>query len=147
MEAAQPEVGRGSWPKRVVLAALIAIVSLNIWTGSPVLALWIGSRIQGDGPPKMSSIFVVAAVLAAVSLGLLRVLAVLQEAYERATGQERSVRAHTPWLRSMAGERPQYPGERAQLTMVERIIVISVVLAAVAFEVWFFFFATSPLPS
>ena len=34
--------------KRYGLAALIAFVALNVWTGSPLLALWIGSQVQGE---------------------------------------------------------------------------------------------------
>jgi hypothetical protein len=34
--------------KRFGLAALMAFLALNVWTGSPLLALWIGSRIQGE---------------------------------------------------------------------------------------------------
>ena len=34
--------------KPVLLAAVMAFLALNIWTGSPLLALWIGSKIQGE---------------------------------------------------------------------------------------------------
>jgi hypothetical protein len=44
----------------------------------------------------------------------------------------------------MRGERPQY-GEAARLTGGERIVVVTVIVAAVAFEVWFFFFSGSPI--
>ena len=36
--------------KRFLLAALMALLVLNLWTGGPLLALWLGSRVQGDGP-------------------------------------------------------------------------------------------------
>ena len=50
--------------KRVALVSLMAVVTVNIWTGGPLLALWIGSRVQGEGPPSMLAVGV-----AAVSLG------------------------------------------------------------------------------
>jgi hypothetical protein len=130
--------------KRLALAFLIALASLNIWTGGPAFALWVGSRVQGDGPPTMTAFFVVTIVLAAVILGLVRMIAALQRAYDKCTGSGPTVRAHTPWLRSMRGERPVYPGESAQLTASERILIIVAVVAVVAFEVWFLFFSGSP---
>ena len=130
--------------KRLALAFLIALASLNIWTGGPAFALWVGSRVQGDGPPTMTAFFVVTIVLAATILGLVRLIAALQRAYDKCTGSGPTVRAHTPWLRSMRGERPVYPGETAQLTASERILIIVAVVAVVAFEIWFLFFSGSP---
>jgi hypothetical protein len=34
---------------------------------------------------------------------------------------------------------------RISLTAAERLVVVSVILASLAFEVWFFFFSGSPL--
>jgi hypothetical protein len=130
---------------RVVLLSLIGLASLNLWTGGPLFALWVGSRTQGSGPPTMMGLFVVTVVLTAVSLGLIRVIALLQASYDKRTGMARHVRAHTPWLRSMRGERPVYPGERPRVTAPERVMVIVVVAAVVVFEIWFFFFSGSPI--
>jgi hypothetical protein len=93
----------------------------------------------------MAAVFVVVIVLTAVSLGLIRIIAVLQEAYRRRGGGSPQVRAHTPWLRSMRGERPVYPGEHARVTAPERILVLVVIVAVVVFEIWFFFFSGSPI--
>jgi hypothetical protein len=43
--------------ERVGLVTLIAIAALNIWTGAPLLVLWVGSKVQGGGPTKMSTVF------------------------------------------------------------------------------------------
>jgi hypothetical protein len=130
---------------RVVLVALIGLASLNLWTGGPLLALWVGSRTQWSGPPTMLGLFVVTIVLTAVSLGLIRLIALLQEAHRKLSGDAPQVRAHTPWLRSMRGERPVYPGESRRLTAPERMLVLVVMIAVIAFEVWFFFFSGSPI--
>jgi hypothetical protein len=142
---AAPERGPGSRLKRIGLAVLMGIVALNVWTGSPLLGLWVGSRVQGGGPPSMTAILVVAVTIAVVSFALAKVLSVLGGAYERASGQTATVRTHAPWLRSMRGERPRYEGERPQLTGVERMLVVVVMLAAGVFEVWFFFFSGSSI--
>jgi hypothetical protein len=136
---------RASAPKRIAFAALLTIVGLNVWTGGPLLALWVGSRVQGSGPPTMGAVFVVVVVLAAVCLVLAFLFGRLNEAYLAMTGQAPTVRQHTPWLRSMRGERPQYQGVERTLTTPERILVGMVVIAFVLFEIWFFFFSGSPI--
>ena len=45
----------------------------------------------------------------------------------------------------MRDERPGSPRTRAGITGAERIVVVTVVIAVVAFEVWFFFFSGSPI--
>ena len=137
--------GGGARLKRVALAAAIGVLTLNVWTGSPLFALWVGSRVQGSGPPKMSAIFAVAAVLAVMAFASLRLVTRLGEAYDRLTGNVATVRTHAPWLRSMRGEREQYEGEAPKLTVQERVVVAIVMLAFAVFEVWFFFFSGSPI--
>ena len=56
------------------------------------------------------------------------------------------MRTHAPWLRSMRGERPDY-GEHPTISGAEKIVVVTVLLAAVTFEIWFFFFSGSPIGS
>ena len=135
----------GSRLKRLALAAAIGVLTLNVWTGSPLFALWVGSRVQGEGPPKMSAVFVVALVLAAMAFVLLRLIAILGGRYDRLTGSTATVRTHAPWLRSMRGERERYEGESPSLTAQERILVVMVIVVVAAFEIWFFFFSSSPI--
>src|SRR5919106_1925476 len=92
---------RASAPKRIAFAALLTIVGLNVWTGGPLFALWVGSRVQGSGPPTMGAVFVVVIVLAAVCLALAVLFARLNRRYLEMSGQAPTVRQHTPWLRSM----------------------------------------------
>jgi hypothetical protein len=131
--------------KRLALVILIAAASLNIWTGGPLFALWVGSRVQGDGPPTMGAFFVVTVVLLAVALALVRLVSILESRYEALTHQPSAVRKHAPWLRSMRGERKQYADERPQLTAPERVLVICAVVAVAVFEFWFFFLSGSPI--
>jgi hypothetical protein len=132
--------------KRVALVCAMSLTTINIWTGGPLLALWVGSRVQRGGPPSMAAVGVVAVVLGAVSYGLVRLLAVFDATYDRLTGRGSRVRRHVPWLRSMRGERPHDERQRARdLSPLEWILILSVVSAVVAFEVWFFFFSGSPI--
>ena len=131
--------------RRVGLDALMVIVALNVWTGSPLLALWIGSRVQQGGPPSMLAVGVTVVALAVLSILLLRVLTLLGSAHDRLVGAVPTVRTHAPWLRSMRGERERYAGEDPRVPMAERVAVLMVVAAFVVFEIWFFFFSSSPI--
>jgi hypothetical protein len=131
--------------KRYGLAALMAFLALNLWTGSPLLALWIGSRVQGDsGQASFGAILAIVGCLTVFSIALYQALKYVMHSYREATGTLPTVRTHAPWLRSMRGERPTYEGA-ATIGGAERIIVVTVILAAVAFEAWFFFFSGSPI--
>jgi hypothetical protein len=134
--------GRG---RRAALRAAMALVAVNVWTGSPLLALWIGSRVQGSGPPKMGSVFLVVVAISVFSFLLAMALARMGDALDRMTGKVAVVQQHAPWLRSMRGERPQYPGDPVRVTGLERTLIVTVVMCVVAFEIWFFFFSGSPI--
>jgi hypothetical protein len=137
--------------KRTGLAAATALVSLNVWTGAPLLALWVGSRFEGwvgeGAGTSMRAVFVLVVVLAVLELALTLALTRLSAAYDELTGRPPAARQSSPWLRSMRGEREELARERQGISAVERLVVLSVVAAALAFEIWFFFFAGSPLPS
>jgi hypothetical protein len=144
-ESAQDPRPRGRL-KPVLLAAVMAFLALNIWTGSPLLAVWLGSRVQGEeSQPTMGAYGVVILALIAFSWGLYQLLKLVMREYQEATGTTPTVRSHAPWLRSMRGERPDYPGKAARISGAERVVVVSVLLAAAAFEVWFFFFSGSSI--
>lgn len=125
------------------LAMLMAVVAVNVWTGGPLLAIWIGSRVQGSGPPSMAAVVTVGVVLLVVSLALVRLLAWLGGAYDQVTGAPPAARRQAPWMRSMRGER--VPQGQVRLTTLDRVLVACVVVAAIAFEAWFFFFAGSSI--
>jgi hypothetical protein len=132
--------------KRVALTCAMVLVTLNVWTGSPLFALWVGSRVQGTGPPSMLAIAVAAATLGATSFVLVKLLARLDTTYARVSGRASTVRRHVPWLRSMRGERPEYELKRAnELSPLEIILISMVVLVVALFEVWFFFYSPSPI--
>jgi hypothetical protein len=132
--------------KAILLAAAMAFLALNIWTGSPLLALWIGSRVQGsESQPSMGAFVVVIAALIAFSVVLYQLLKLTMHAYHEATGTAPTVRTHAPWLRSMRGERPEHVSARARISGAEKIVVVTVILAAAAFEIWFFFFSGSSI--
>ena len=133
--------------KRVALGAAAALAAVNIWTGSPLLAVWVGSRVVGDSGLSMGAVFLVILVFAASAIGLTWVLAWISTRYDDLTGRPHSARRTSPWLRSMRGEREQEARRRSGVSAVERVVITSVVAAVLAFEVWFFLFADGGIPS
>jgi hypothetical protein len=134
----------GGRVKAILLAAAMAFLALNVWTGSPLLAVWIGSKIQGEeSQPSMAAYAAVILCLIAFSWGLYQLLKIAMSAYQEATGTAPTVRTHAPWLRSMRGERPEHSG--ARISGAERVVVVTVLIAAAVFEIWFFFFSGSSI--
>jgi hypothetical protein len=132
--------------KPILLAAAMAFLALNVWTGSPLLAVWLGSKVQGEeSQPSMGAYAVVILSLIFFSWGLYQLLKLTMGAYQEATGTTPTVRTHAPWLRSMRGERPNYRGSEARISGAEKVVVVTVLIAAAAFEVWFFFFSGSSI--
>jgi len=126
---------------RRVLAAMV-LATLNIWTGSPVLALWVGSKVQGNVTTlKMSAVGAVVLVLSVMVLVLTRAIAWLDVRYAEAVGKPPKKRQVRPWMRSLAGKYGDPKQETEPLTPLEWVLVVMVVVVVVLFEVWFFFFA------
>jgi hypothetical protein len=128
---------------RIVLAGLTAVLAINLWTGAPLFAIWVGSRVQKGTGLTMSTVLVVMAVLAACVTLLVLALTRVEAAYKTVTGQE-THRRTPPWLRSMRGERPELAHQQG-LTGFEKSLAAAVVLGVIAFEGWFFFFAGSSI--
>jgi hypothetical protein len=141
----QPDPPRFVTLKRPGLLSATTLIALNIWTGAPLLALWIGSRIVGRRALSMAAVFVVVALLAVFVTAMAFMLTWLSARYDelidRPSGERRS-----PWLRSMRGEREEEMRSRLGTSALERIVMTTTVIAVLLLEVWFFFFAGSPLP-
>jgi predicted secreted protein len=132
--------------RRILLGVLTTLVSVNLWTGGPLLALWVGSRVQSAvGQPTMGAVAVTLAVLIVVTYVLYKALAYLTASYNEAIGRV-APRRHQAWLKPMSGERRSIEVRRP-LNASERIVIVTVVIAVLLFEVWFFLFAHLALPS
>jgi hypothetical protein len=134
--------------KKVGLVAASALATINIWTGAPLFAVWVGSKVQGNLTTlSMTAILSVIVVLAVLVFALGWLLTVINAKYDDLTGRPPAARQTSPWLRSMRDERESEVRRKYGISPVERIVVASVVAAVVAFEIWFFFFAGSSLPN
>ena len=133
-------------PTRIVLAILTSLVSVNLWTGGPLFALWVGSRVQeSEGTLTMGAVGATLGTLIVVTFLLYKTLVFFQDRYNHAVGLDDAPRRQTAWLKPMSGERRSV-SVRRPLSAVERIVVVSTVVAFEALVIWFFFFAHYKLP-
>src|SRR3954466_13510901 len=90
MESGQVATAPARRVKRIGLAVVMAFVATNVWVGGPLLALWIGSRLQnasgGSLTIRPATALAVFASLAVITVALVKVLGVVASAYDRAIG-------------------------------------------------------------
>src|SRR5215218_5049277 len=131
--------------KRLLLVALMALASVNLFTGAPLFAIWVGSRVQGDsGSLSMTAVFSVVVVMALVCSALVWSLNRMGAAHDALAGRPVE-RRQTTWMQPFNARSPRE--RRGGLRMLDRVLVGAVVLAGLAFEAWFFFFAGSSIGS
>jgi hypothetical protein len=133
---------RSSWnPAAILLVALMAVGSVVMWIGVPFGLIYLASKLADTPNPSLGPYLV---VLIGLPIGMAVVgkgLGALNRAHIRLTGTE--VDHYRPgWTRSMRGERTV---ERRG-GVLDRVMIISVVVAGILFAVWFFGFAGSSLP-
>jgi hypothetical protein len=133
--------------KRVAMVAATAFLAINLWTGAPLIALWVGSQVVGATVLSMQAVFVVVIVLAVLVFSMSMALAWLSAAYDRLSGRE-SGEQRLPWLRSTRAEEGiEEPGYGVGISALERVVMASVYLAVICFLLWFFLLAGAPTPS
>lgn len=124
------------------LIALMVFAALMLWLGIPLGWLVIGSLLVSSSQPSMGPYMVVIIGIIVSVVITANLISRINRAYERVSGNQGRVRVQLPWMKSMRGER-EAPKERSVLDVV---MVGSVILAAAAAGAWFFLLAGSSLP-
>ena len=122
------------------MAAATAFVTVNIWTGAPLVALWAGSQVVGKQRLSMGAVGAVVGVLAVLEFVLALALTWLNGVYDMLIGRPRGERRAT-WLRAMNVRPERHVSQRVGITMLEKIVMINVYIVVIGFVVWYFFFA------
>ena len=92
--------------KKIGLVTASAICSINLWTGAPLFAVWVGSKVQGNlNSLSMTAFFSVIVVLAALVFLLAWALTWINAKYDDVTRRHPEARYTSPWLRSLRDER------------------------------------------
>ena len=133
---------RSAWnPAAIMLVALMALGSVVMWIGVPLGLIYLASRLADTPNPSMGPYLLVLIGLPVGMAVIGKGLGALNRAHIRVTGAE--VDAYRPgWTRSMRAERK---ADRRG-GVLDRVMIVSVALAGIAFAVWFFGFAGSSLP-
>ena len=132
--------GRALAAGLVFLAMLLAAFSL--WTAIPLSWVYIGSKLSETQFPSGGPYAVVAVGIVISILFVAWLIGRLNNLYIRITGTNRLAPIRPGWLKSMRDTAPM----AGSVTVVEAVLMASVMLAALALTLWFFLLAGSPLP-
>jgi hypothetical protein len=124
----------------VFVAMLLAAFSL--WTAIPLSWVWIGSKLSETQFPSGGPYAVVAVGIFASIMVVAWLIGRLNDLYIRITGTNRLGPIRPSWLKSMRDTAPA----PSSVTVVEAVLMASVMLAGLALTLWFFLLAGSPLP-
>lgn len=123
------------------MVAAMAAGSVFMWIGIPVGLIYLASRVADSSQPSLGPYLLILLGLP-IGMGLVgRLLGVLDRRYAAMLGQQRRYRP--AWTKSMRGER----GSTHKWTVLDSVMLWSVLLALLLSAIWFFAFAGSPLPS
>lgn len=140
-EADGNTAARGIAASAIFVAMLLA--ALSLWTVIPLAWIYIGSKVSDTQFPS-SGPYAVVAVGILISIVIAAwLIARLNRLYMYVTGTNRLSPMRPTWLKSM---RDTAPSDR-DTTVVEAVLMGSVLLAALALTIWFFLLAGSPLPN
>jgi hypothetical protein len=124
------------------LVALMVVGSLAVWTVIPVGGLWVASQLSGSNAQiGFVPLLVAAAGIPTAMVFAVELLARVERLHMRLTGTGPQARVVSAWRRSLGDSRS------VRLTVLDRIMVASVLVAVIAIAVWFFAFAGSSLPA
>lgn len=134
------EAGRGLAAGLVFLAMLLAAFSL--WTAIPLSWVYIASKLSQTQFPAGGPYAVVVVGILLTFVVVAWLIGRLNNLYIRITGTNRIGPIRPTWLKSMRDTAPI----QSSVTVVEAVLMASVMLAALALTLWFFLLAGSPLP-
>jgi hypothetical protein len=133
--------GRGVAAGFVFVAMLLAAFSL--WTAIPLSWVYIASKLSQTQFPSGGPYAIVAVGVVVSILFVAWLIGRLNNLYIRITGTNRLQPIRPGWLKSMRDTAPM----RSSVTVVEAVLMASVMLAMLALTVWFFLWAGSPIPT
>jgi hypothetical protein len=136
-------LGSGNKLVAVALIALMAVGSIVMWLGVPFGWIYVVSQQVKSSQPSMGPYILLLVGIPGTMMVIGKLLGSLNRYYGRVTNTTPEVRVVLPWQRSMRAERDAgHPR-----TILDVVMVVSVVIAMALFGAWFFLFAGSPLPS
>jgi hypothetical protein len=119
------------------LIALMALCSVAVWTVVPVGGLWLGSQLTDSVGQLSAGACACAAIAILAAMAVTgKALAKIERLYLRVTETAPSARIQPAWRRSVSENRGA-----STLSVLDRIMVVSVLIAATTMAGWFLLFA------
>jgi hypothetical protein len=119
------------------------LAAFSLWTAVPLSWVYIASKVSQTQFPSGGPYAVVAVGVIASILFVAWLIGRLNNLYIRITGTNRLEPIRPSWLKSMRDTAPA----PSSVTVVEAVLMGSVMLAALALTIWFFLLAGSPIPN
>jgi hypothetical protein len=134
-------------PARAIAAGLVFVAMLlaafALWTAIPLSWIYIASKLSQTQFPAGGPYAVVAVGIVASVLVVAWLIGRLNDLYVRITGTNRLAPIRPAWLKSMRDT----GGLQSSVTVVEAVLMGSVMLAGLSLTIWFFLLAGSPIPN
>jgi len=129
-------------PAALLLVLLMAVGSIVMWIGVPLGLIYLAAQLADSSRPSFGPYLLVLVGLPVGMAIIGKCLGTLDRWHTRLTGREQE-RHRATWLRSMRAERTS----TRRGGILDKVMIVSVAIALVAFAVWFFGFAGSSLPT
>ena len=131
-------------PVAIMLVLMMAAGSVVMWIGLPLGLIWLASALTDSSQPSMGPYLLILIGLPVGMVIIGKALGSLDRLHGRITGRIDDERHRAAWLQSMRDERgPQ----RKRRSVLDTVMIVSVLLALLVGGIWFLAFAGSPLPS
>jgi hypothetical protein len=131
-------------PVAIVLVLLMAAGSVVMWIGVPLGLIWLASSLTESSQPSLGPYLLILVGLPIGMFAVGKVLGMLDRAHGRITGRTDEGPQRAAWMQSMRDERSTH---RRQRSVLDTVMIVSVLVAIVVGAIWFIAFAGSPLPS
>ena len=139
-----PVTGAATGAAAGFVILVMIFCALSMWTVIPFGWIWVGSHISKTQAPSGGPYMVVFVGIVASICAMAWALSRLNRLYVRITGTRRLPQRYLPaWRKSLSDEREGPHG----MSVLEAVILASVLLAGVTMAAWFFIAAGSPLPN
>src|SRR5262245_15804138 len=125
------------------IAAVMLLAAFSLWTVIPFGWIWIGSKLSSSQAPSAGPYMLVFFGIVVSIVIVVFALAWLNRLYEALVGTTHVNVERVMLWRSLSDERRKV----RRWSVMEVVLLTSVLVAFVAMGVWFIFIAGSPLPS
>jgi hypothetical protein len=122
----------------------MAAGSVVMWIGLPLGLVWVASAITDSSQPSMGPYLLILIGLPLGMYAIGKALGSLDRMHGHVTGRIDDGPHRAAWLQSMRDERGPV---RKGRSVLDTVMIVSVLLALLVGGVWFIAFAGSPLPS